>query len=125
MKRLYLLLLLLYPACLFAQDSDYRPFVEEGKVWVSGWHGAVHPSFVSLNYIVYNYFDGDTIVGDADCKRWIVRFVPRDNPEQPILTYTMAAYEENGKVWLFHEGETTPRLIYDFLAEPGESFVIF
>ena len=125
MKRLYLILLLLYPASLFAQDSDYRPFVEEGKVWVSGCYGEIYPSETPHNYIVYDYFDGDTVVNGVGCKRWIERFVPRDAPGAPILTYTMSAYEENGKVWLFHEGETTPRLIYDFLAEPGDTVVIY
>ena len=106
-------------------NRPYRPFVEEGKMWVSGLKDVVYPELTAQNYIVYDYFDGDTVVNGIGCKRWIERFVPRDAPGAPILTYTMSAYEENGKVWLFHEGETTPRLIYDFLAEPGESIVVY
>lgn len=108
-----------------AKSQDYRPFIEDGKVWVSGMYGQVYPSDNIQYYIVYDFFDGDTIVSGVKCKRWIERFEPRDEPDQEPLVYTMAVYEENGKVWLFHEGECTPRLIYDFMAEPGDAFVVY
>ena len=125
MKRFILLLTILYPFCLLAQDDDYRPFIEEGKVWVSGFHGQIYPSNAIQYYIVYDYFDGDTIVNGVECKRWREDFVPRDNAQQSSQHYTMAVYEENGKVWLFHDGETTAKLIYDFKAAPGNTVIVF
>ena len=62
MKRFILLLTILYPFCLFAQDDGYRPFIEEGKVWVSGMYTEIYEDWHLQHYIVYDSFQGDTIV---------------------------------------------------------------
>ena len=52
MKRFILLLTILYPFCLFAQDESYRPFIEEGKMWY----------ITGDDSYFRHYIEGDTIV---------------------------------------------------------------
>ena len=51
------------------EDFDYRPFIEEGKVWVSAIYLGYRP-WSGLN-ILYDYFEKDTIVADTP---WFVLF---------------------------------------------------
>jgi hypothetical protein len=72
--------------------------------------------------ILYDYFEKDTIVADTPCKCWRQKY---HNPKKGTTNiFTVAAYEDDGKVWFFHEGETTRRLAYDFKAEIGDTVVI-
>ena len=123
MKRIILLTsMILCALSLHAQDaSDYRPFIEEGKVWMStrlipdayGWNG--------YNF-EYDFFDGDTIIGKNLCKIWKQLYVNVKSGEEHCNK--MYAYEENGKVWFYHQGDTVRRLAYDFHAGVGDSLVL-
>ena len=117
------LVLSIWPAK--AQDDDYRPFIEEGKVWVSGMYTEIYEDWHLQHYIVYDSFQGDTIVNGRQCKCWHQRYVPRDEKERPEFVFTLAAYEENKKVWFFQEGDSLPRLAYDFGANPGDTVVVY
>ena len=108
-----------------AQDATYRPFIEEGKVWVSGMYTEIYEDWHLQHYIVYDYFLGDTIVNGLKCKCWRQRYVPQDEKERPEYVFTLAAYEENKKVWFFQEGDSVPRLAYDFGANPGDTIVVY
>ncbi|MBO4802422.1 MAG: hypothetical protein J5545_11270 [Bacteroidaceae bacterium] len=102
------------------EGDFYQPFIEEGKVWTSAveipddqpWSG---------RFMEYDYFDGDTIVAGKPCKIWRQLYVNHQTKEEHL--YTMAAYEEDGKVWFFHAGDTNPRLAYDFKAKIGQTVV--
>ena len=132
MKHL-LSLISLFLACesIQAQDADYRPFIEEGKVWMSQsdddmTYEGLEPQRLDgapcAYYIEYNYFDGDTIVGGTLCKRWIQNYVrPTDGKS---VSYVVPVYEEDKKVWFFFEEGVGPFLMYDFGAQVGDTIVI-
>jgi len=96
------------------QPSDYHPFIEEGKVWIVGdgmWRDT--PSAI----ITY-YFDGDTIVGGHQCKKWMCddSLMPYDSQLGKNLknAFVASIYEEGKQVYYIREGDETPRLLYDF-----------
>ena len=123
MKRIFLLTnIILFALSLHAQDaSDYRPFIEEGKVWASYRY---MPGDLIGHFVEYDYFDGDTVVAGKRCKLWIQEYVPRDGKGQ-TRRFSVPAYEENRKVWFFHEGDAEPRLAYDFGANPGDKLIVY
>lgn len=117
MKRIIFLLFLLYPIAIFSQDTYYRPFIEEGKTWVTFSSNGYVP--VSLRY---DTIAGDTIVCGKKCKRWKQRYVVRGTGE--VRDYTIAAFEENKKVFFFFRGDTHPRLMFDFGAQVGDTLSV-
>ena len=126
MKRIILLLsTLLCTLILHAQeDFDYRPFIEEEKIWVSkpeldfGQFGIITPRVV----VEFDYFSGDTLVGDRLCKKWIQDF--RDLDGNRLLSFSLPLYEEEKKVWFFLEDQPSPFLAYDFGAKVGDTLAI-
>ena len=100
---------------------DYRPFVEEGKVWKVG---TISGNPVQI--VDYYYFDGDTIIGGKACKQMMCqRFVSPDYSDdswapEPSLTKVGAWYEENKKVYFYDETKRSMLLKYDFsIADNG------
>ena len=99
---------------------DYRPFVEEGKVWKVGNTQAILDNFVQV--VDYYYFDGDTIIGGKTCKQMMCqRFVgPGFSDEygywtpQPFLKKVGAWYEEDQKVYFYDEITQSMEMKYDF-----------
>jgi len=126
MKRIILLTsMILCALSLHAQDaSDYRPFIEEGKVWVSmPLIDFTEIGIKKQQTLEYNYFQGDTVVADKKCKKWMKDYRNLDG-EQLFCCY-VSIYEEGGKVWFFFRGETEPRLAYDFGAKEGDTLSVF
>ena len=124
MKKIICTLILLSSWSLYAQESDYRPFIEEGKVWVS--KPLIDFSQIGIKKQLtfeYNYFQGDTVVADRNCKKWIKDYRNLDG-EQLFCCY-VSIYEEDKKVWFFFNGETEPRLAYDFGAKEGDTLSVF
>ena len=131
-KILFLLLAWVPMSVTIAQEpNDYRPFIEEGKVWLVGDfpRGRQMPDAL-LTY----YFDGDTIVGEHLCKRWMLDVRTSDSGyiHHSIwgsrVSLLAPIFEENKKVWFFREGEEEPRLLYDFsgvVSEDGFSVGCF
>ena len=105
--------------------DDYRPFVEEGKVWKVGHVQTILDN--SVNVVDYYYFDGDTIIDGKTCKQMMCqRYVSPDysndywTPE-PSLTKVGAWYEENQKVYFYDEGKQSFVIKYDFSIGDYES----
>ena len=68
-----------------AQD-DYRPFIEEGKVWKLGGRDSGNP----VQLVDYYYFDGDTIINGKTCKQMMCqRFVNPDYPDYDYFTKSL------------------------------------
>ena len=118
MKRfLFLTLVLLSVLSMNAQvETDYRPFIEDGKVW-----------YLSNNEGLYhiprrNYFDGDTLIAGRKCKKWIQEEGIFQQAEMAI--YKIYANEEDKRICFFQEGDTIPRLFFDFGAEVGDTLVV-
>lgn len=98
------------------RSDDYRPFIEEGKVW-----------YLLNTEDMYrtprrNYFDGDTLIAGKHCKKWIQEEGIFQQAEMAI--YCIYAYEEDQRVCFFQEGDTIPRLFFDFGAEIGDTLVV-
>ena len=111
-----------------AQD-DYRPFVEEDKVWKVG----TIPTDLGIpvQIVDYYYFDGDTIIGGKTCKQMMCQHFTSpnypyyDNLSQPnYLRYVGAWYEENQKVYFYDEIRQSMKLKYDFTLEANDTLLI-
>lgn len=106
-------------------QDDYRPFIEDGKVWKVGTIPTALDSPVQV--VDYNYFDGDTIIGGKTCKQMMCqRYVsPNYSNEywtpRPYLTKVGAWYEENKKVYMYDERQQTMTLKYDFSLEANDT----
>ena len=127
MKRsLFFISYLLASLAMSAQEQKaYRPFVEDGKVWiVRNYPGYVGNDEYGNNksWLEYYYFDGDTIIGGQTCKQmkrvinanyenwvnWI--FTPSDIHQY----YIGAFYEQDRKVYYARDGKQQLELLYDF-----------
>ena len=121
MKRLLFLTMLCLSAwAVQAQESNYRPFIEEGKVWECVQHQTFYN--MSASYRTY-YFEGDTVIADRLCKKVMLR---SSSTRDSIVTIECVAalYEENRRVWKFTPNSTTPSLLYDFSVQTGDSMYI-
>ena len=102
--------------------NDYRPFVEEGKVWKVG---TISGNPVQI--VDYYYFDGDTIIDGKTCKQMMCqRFVSPDYSNEywtpkPFLKKVGAWYEEDKKVYFYDEITQSMRLMYDFSLDDYET----
>ena len=103
-------------------QPDYRPMVEDGKVWKVGGVGS-NP----VQLVEYYYFDGDTIVDGKACKQMMrQRYVSPEHPDYddvsqyPALSYAGAWYEEDQRVYAYDSIANQFKLMYDFsLADNG------
>lgn len=133
-RLIFTILFLCCAIFTFSQEErgDYRPFVEEGKLWVARsdmpmmWRWGLSPTGTKddryYNYFVaYFYFEGDTIIANHRCKHWIHRYENIATGES--RTFSVPVCEENKKVWFFLDHEETPFLLYDFGAEIGDTVV--
>ena len=99
-------------------DLDYRPFVEEGKVWKVGNTQTIVNN--SVQVVDYYYFDGDTIIDGKTCKLMMCqRFVGPDYSDgdwtpKPFLKKVGAWYEEDQKVYFYDEMTQSMVIKYDF-----------
>ena len=130
MKKALLFLSLLSIACIsvWAQETDYLPFIEEGKIWVSGTFPMGDSRQTPFQIITFS-FEGDTLVNGQPCKLWVKRTRHLYNSDGHITTdFIVPIYEEGRRVWFFYPEEVEPRLLYDFnitespvtLYRPGE-----
>ena len=106
-------------------QDNYRPFVEEGKVWKVGTIPTALDSPVQV--VDYYYFDGDTIIGGKTCKQMMRQryvspnYTEYDQSKEPSLRKVGAWYEENKKVYMYDEREQTMTLKYDFSLEANDT----
>ena len=100
------LILLLLPIIAKAQETDYHPFIEEGKVWHCTIEGEalwiLHDS-TAIHYTDYA-LQGDTVIAGRPCKTLSGYFI----------------YEENKKVYAYGRGDGKFHLIYDFGCSVGD-----
>ena len=90
-------------------SKGIMPFVQDGKVW----------TYEASNFI-YDWeetfsLEGDTVINSRKCLKlyYTCQFYQQEH------LYKGAMFEEEGKVYFFASGSTTPVLLYDFSYEPG------
>ena len=108
--------------------DDYRPFVEEGKVWKVGSTAGISDGIVKM--VDYYYFDGDTIINGKTCMQMMCqRYVSPNHPDYaamsqiPSLRYVGAWYEEDKKVYIYNAINQF-RMTYDFSLEANDTLFI-
>ena len=107
-------------------QNEYRPFVEEDKVWKVGNTQAIANN--SMQMVDYYYFDGDTIIDGKTCKMMMCqhftspKYPYYENLSQPnYLRYVGAWYEEDQKVYFYDERTQSMVLKYDFSLEANDT----
>ena len=113
MKHFYFsLLFFLLPAMTVAQERDYHPFIEEGKVCYVGWYPYGDFRMPPMDITTYR-FEGDTIVAGHSCKRWMMG-------NQMLAS----VFEEDRRVYFIKPGDDTPKLLYDFSVSKGDQIEV-
>jgi hypothetical protein len=107
---------------------DYRPFVEEGKVWKCGSTAGISDGIVKM--VEYYYFDGDTIIDGKTCKQMMCqRYVSPNHPDYAAMSQTSslryigAWYEEDKKVYIYNAINQL-RMKYDFSLEANDTLLM-
>ena len=110
-----------------APQNEYRPMIEDGKVWKVGGRGTGNP----VQFVEYYYFEGDTIINGKTCKQ-MMRYVyyGPNYPDLylidplPELSYIGAWYEEDQKVYFCNAINNQFRLMYDFSLNTNDTLWI-
>ena len=110
-------------------QDNYRPFVEEGKVWKVGSTTGISDGIVKM--VEYYYFDGDTIIDGKTCKQMMCqRYVSPNHPDYAVITqYPLlrnigAWYEEEKNVYFYNAQNKQYKMMYDFSLEANETLQI-
>ena len=116
MKRLYLLLCLIIGTICAVQAYDYKPLVEDGKVW----HMVVTDGGTASSYEFEYIIKGDTMIaGSQYCKLYV-----HNRQNDGMTQYQFAVGERDGVVSFVAEGESDAQVLYDFSAQPGDTITI-
>ena len=116
MKRFILLYTLSFfmPGLHAQQEDNYRPLVEEGKMWTYENYLSIRPE--KYNYYYWYYLQGDTVIGGKNCLRM---YTENEGNDGKTAHYIGALYEENKKVYMIKpEGEAY--ILYDFGCKEGD-----
>lgn len=127
MNRLFFSFLLVFVSAnaksfsaVFDENTEYRPFVEEGKQW----------TVIQADYRVYSvktyYVAGDTIIGNYVCKRLMCKTTDYSRKTSTTELHS-CLYEENGKVCYFPksaQNTSAPIVLYNFGAIPGDTLYL-
>ena len=117
-KILCFILMSLSLFCSNAQNTDYAPLCEEGKVWHYAKGHPIPPYYETfeMDYYYYYFVDGDTVIANLPCKKV---YSYNENNSGSVSKFFRAVYEEDRKVYQIGEGgEKT--LLMDFGVEPGD-----
>ena len=105
-----------HPVINKTPQTAYRPFVEDGKVWIV----RVYSDNLSHDqWTEYLYIDGDTIINGQSAKRMLCDRV--DSEYDTIGEYVGAWYEQDKKVYF---GLNKFDLLYDFTLSSGDSICL-
>ena len=118
-----------HPVINKTQKMSYRPFIEEGKVWMVGNTTDISDGIVK--WVKYYYFDGDTIIDGKTCKQMMCQqYVSPDHPDYASivqvssypLKYVGAWYEEDKKVYMYNEINQL-KMMYDFSLNANDTLL--
>ena len=111
-------------------EDDYRPFIEDDKVWKVGSTTGITDGIVKM--VDRYYFDGDIIIDGKTCKQMMrQRYISSNYPDYDNLSQSTslsivgAWYEEDKKVYFYDEDKQSMVLMYDFSIGDNESLQLF
>ena len=121
-----------HPVINKTQQTAYRPFIEDGKMWVLNCHAIINDPENPAKWTEYCYLAGDTVVGGKDCKKMMyVRDANEDNWVNGVFTpgnllqgYIGAFYEQDKKVYYARSGKQSFELLYDFTISTNDTVYI-
>lgn len=93
--------------------NEYHPFIEDGKVWKTGW--VTLPQYPAHS-IDYYYLEGDTVIKEQTYRKLMRTNVTK---ERKVTVYNGALREEGKKV--YYSGG----LLYDFGANIGDTLDVY
>ncbi len=120
-----------HPVINKTQQIAYRPFIEDGKMWVLNCSSDADAD-ETMEWTEYCYLDGDTIIGGRPCKKmksvtdanesnWVNGvFTPGNLPQ----SYIGAFYEQDKKVYYARNGKQSFELLYDFTISSNDTVYI-
>ena len=114
-----------HPVINRTPHNEYRPFIEDGKVWKVGALNSGNP----VQWVEHFYLAGDTIIDGRTCKQMMrQQYVSPDFPnyhsERSSLSYVGAWYEEDKKVYEYDTMSKKFKLMYDFSVDANDTLQI-
>ena len=100
------------PNVIFQDNDDYRPFVEEGKVWTYHYYN----DSTGKDFYESLMVSGDTVVDDKSYKKIVDVTTGRVD---------CAIREEGRKVYATYPHYSGEKLIYDFGLNVGDAFQLY
>ena len=102
------------------EETDYRPFIEEGKVWKVGRcpAGGTHAT-----ELAYYYFEGDTVIDGRNCKK--MNCWHEIIEASPWTEYVGAWYEDERRIYGVFPNTDELMLLYDFGSAQGVTIEIY
>ena len=92
--------------------GEYHPLVVRGgKKWT--YH---HDTFENV-YDYYYILEGDTVIAGKNC----LKMYSKNKDNQGEIRYEGALYEEDRKVYRFHQEIDVPEVLYDFDCQVGDT----
>lgn len=120
-----------HPVINKTQQIAYRPFIEDGKMWVLNCSSDADAD-ETMEWTEYCYLAGDTVVGGRACKKMMyVRDANESNWVNGVFTpgnlpqsYIGAFYEQDKKVYYARNGKQSFELLYDFTISTNDTVYI-
>ena len=94
-----------------SMQENFRPLVEQGKKWT--YH---HDTFENV-YDYYYFLEGDTVIAGKNC----LKMYSKNKGNQGEIRFEGALYEEDRKVYRFHQEIDVPEVLYDFDCQVGDT----
>ena len=118
-----------HPVINKTPQNEYRPFIEDGKVWVVKVYPDGFGTIRNDTWMEYYYFDGDSIIDGRTCKQMkYITNATEDNWVNGVFTpanlpqhYIGAWYEQDKKVYYADNRKPTFELFYDFTLSSNDS----
>ena len=120
-KIVFTLFCLLLYLSTFAQDNNYHPLVQEGKVWsvlyVDNCGGIENYKFTTTKMAVW----GDTIINDVPYKKMYASTKEYPDFPQDWTLQNFMREDEDKKIWYKKNATSNDQLYYIFSLEIGDT----
>jgi len=128
MKQVLLIVLLILPTSLYAQEqvanrnSNANNTILSGKHWKMSIRGSMDPT----KYNIWSYEDaelrGDTVISGIRFKELYKKTWTDGDNDQPFVFTRIYFGEENGKIYKYNSLLNTISVVFDFTLKEGDTF---